>query len=235
MTELLVAPCSAEAARYAVMHWHYSRSMPIGKLIRFGVWENGEFVGAVIYGRGATPMMAKHHQLDQTEFCELVRIALREHETPVSRIVSVTLGVLRETNPGLRLVASYADPTEGHHGGIYQAGNWLYLGLSATNEQIYYQGRWVHSRNLGSVGFGNRRSGSGLSGMSKAERDALPRRKIPGKHRYVYPLDRGMRRRMLAQAKPYPARGEVLNGSVDPSRDEGRVRSPGTARTEATP
>jgi len=29
---------------------------------------------------------------------------------------------------GVRLVVSYADPAHGHHGGIYQAGNWVYLG-----------------------------------------------------------------------------------------------------------
>lgn len=234
MTDLLVAPCSAKASRYAVMHWHYSKTMPIGRLIRFGVWEDGRFVGSVIYGRGATPQMAKHHKLKQTEFCELVRIALDEHETTVSKIVSETLRQLRETNPGIRLVASFADPNEGHHGGIYQAGNWIYIGRSGEAEQVYFQGRWQHPRNANPSTFGGKTAYSGLSKLTPAQRDALPRRRVPGKHRYVYPLDRGMRRRMLAQSKPYPARGEVLNGSDVPSRDVGRVRSPGTAPTEAT-
>ena len=154
VTDLLVAPCSAKASRYAVMHWHYSKTMPIGRLIRFGVWEDGRFVGSVIYGRGATPQMAKHHKLKQTEFCELVRIALDEHETTVSKIVSETLRQLRETNPGIRLVASFADPNEGHHGGIYQAGNWIYIGRSGEAEQVYFQGRWQHPRNAGPSKFG---------------------------------------------------------------------------------
>ena len=50
--DLRVDWCSYEAAKYAVEHWHYSRSMPVGKLLTVGVWENGEFVGAVIYAWG---------------------------------------------------------------------------------------------------------------------------------------------------------------------------------------
>ena len=56
--ELLVDWCSAEAARYAVEHWHYSRRMPRFKLSKLGVWENNAFVGVVIFGQGATPEIA---------------------------------------------------------------------------------------------------------------------------------------------------------------------------------
>ncbi len=38
--------CSHEAAKYAVMRWHYSRRMPKSKLVRIGVWEDEKFVGS---------------------------------------------------------------------------------------------------------------------------------------------------------------------------------------------
>ena len=41
------------------MHWHYSQAMPAGKLVTFGVWEHGRFVGAVLYGRGANHNLSK--------------------------------------------------------------------------------------------------------------------------------------------------------------------------------
>jgi len=40
--------CSHDAARHAVMRWHYSRQMPSCKLVKVGVWEDGRFVGAII-------------------------------------------------------------------------------------------------------------------------------------------------------------------------------------------
>lgn len=227
---LVVAPCSHDAARYAVMHWHYSRRMPAGKLVKFGVWEHGAFVGTVLYGRGATPKIGSPYGLNQTEICELVRVALTDHSHTVTAILARSLGQLSTMNPGLRLVVSFADTGQGHHGGIYQAGNWLYLG---TVTKAYYRvrGELVHPRTLyARYGVG----GQSVRWLRDHVDPDARKEDRPAKHRYVYPLDRGMRRKITKIALPYPARGEVLNGSVDLSRDEGRVRSPGTAPTEAT-
>lgn len=91
MTSLVVAPCSYDAAKYAVEHWHYSRQMPASKLVKYGVWEDDRFIGAIVYGRGATPYLGMRYLLDQTELCELVRVALREHDRPVTEMVAATL------------------------------------------------------------------------------------------------------------------------------------------------
>lgn len=47
MTDLRLDFCSHEAAKHAVLRWHYSRAMPAAKLVRIGVWEDGRFVGAM--------------------------------------------------------------------------------------------------------------------------------------------------------------------------------------------
>jgi len=54
-----LAFCSHDAAKHAVMRWHYSRAMPKSKLVRLGVWEDGRFVGAIIYGLGANRHIAR--------------------------------------------------------------------------------------------------------------------------------------------------------------------------------
>jgi len=77
MTELLVDWCSYEAAKYAVMHWHYSRSMPTPPRLTIGAWEDGVFIGVVIFSRGSNNNMLKPYDLEITEGCELTRIALR--------------------------------------------------------------------------------------------------------------------------------------------------------------
>jgi hypothetical protein len=58
----------------------------------------------------------------------LTRIALTNHKAPVSRIMAITLRKLKKHAKGLKLVVSYADFNQGHHGGIYQATNWIYVG-----------------------------------------------------------------------------------------------------------
>lgn len=115
-----VAPCSYKAAKYAVEHWHYSQSLPVPPRTMFGVWEHGKFIGTVIFSRGASPELGRQYGLKQVEVCELTRVALNDHDAPVTQIVAAAIRALREHSPGLRLIVSFADPHYGHHGGIYQ-------------------------------------------------------------------------------------------------------------------
>jgi hypothetical protein len=128
--------CSHDAAKYACLNWHYSRSIPACKLFKLGVWEDEKFIGAVIFSRGASPFLLKKYDLKQTEGCELTRVALKEHQTPVSRIVAIAIKILKKKNPGLRIIISFADPERGHHGGIYQAGGWIYTGTSGRDKIV---------------------------------------------------------------------------------------------------
>lgn len=128
-TNLRLDWATHEASKYAVEHWHYSNCLPSGKSVKIGVWESDRFIGVIMFGLGATPNLSKKYNLKMTECCELTRVALTDHETPVSRIVAIALNFLKRSNPGIRIVVSFADEgSQGHHGGIYQAGNWVYSG-----------------------------------------------------------------------------------------------------------
>ncbi len=78
---LKLAWCSYEAARLAVEHWHYSGLMPRGKNARLGVWENGKFVGALVFGMGVGTA-GRAFGLGRFEATELMRIALRRIKRP---------------------------------------------------------------------------------------------------------------------------------------------------------
>ena len=93
---LFIDYCSYEASKYAVLNYHYSKAMPSGKLVRFGVWEDKEFIGSVLFGSGANPNMSKVVNLTPYEVCELVRVALNKHKNPVSKIVSFCMKKLRK-------------------------------------------------------------------------------------------------------------------------------------------
>lgn len=147
---LLIKRCSYKAAKFAVINWHYSKTMPNGKLVKFGVWENDKFIGVVLYGKGANNMMPKHYNLKHTELCELVRVALTKHKTETTRIIAITLKLLKKENPGLKLVFSYADKTnQGHEGIIYKAGNWQSEGLTISKgDHLYLDNKIVHGRSI---------------------------------------------------------------------------------------
>lgn len=188
--------CSHEAAKYAVEKWHYSQKMPAGKLVKVGVWENGSFIGAVIYGREANNNLGKPYGLDQVEICELVRVALSDHITPVSKIVSFSMKMLKRNNNGLRLIVSYADPMEGHAGGIYQAMNWYYAGKSQAQSEVMYNGKIMHKRTANAL-FGT------IKGMEKSP--------VLWKHKYLYPLDRSMSSQIESLRQPYPKRASSID------------------------
>lgn len=183
------------AAKFAVDNWHYSRRMPKSKLAKIGVWENGKFIGIVIFGVGATSSLVKRYGLRPEQGCELVRVALTRHQTAVTRIVAIALKMMHRAFPGLRLVVSFADPEQGHHGGIYQGGGWIYAGQSEAADEYIFLGRRWQGRS-----FRNR-----FSGMERDHRVTII--KGSAKYRYLMPLDDEMRRDVESLRQPYPRAG----------------------------
>lgn len=189
-----------EAAKYACEHWHYSKCLPPSKSVKIGVWEDERFVGVVVFGVGAIPTLVKQYGLQPNEGCELVRVALREHKHFVSEIIAKAIKYLRESNPGLRLIVSFADPEQGHIGAIYQATNWIYTGKSHATEEFIVNGIRRHGRSL---------HHGKPKNMTKKEYARLldPNFTVvmgSSKHRYLMPLDRKMRKQIAPLAKPYP-------------------------------
>ena len=201
MSALRVDWCSSEAATWAVKHWHYSRTMPPIKTVRVGVWWGDRFKGAVIFSR---PCRKQHLMfgLEPQEVCELARVALDRHEGfHVTEVVARAIKLLKERCPDLRLIVSFADPAKGHIGRIYQAGTWLYSGKSAPARILVHQGRELHRRHYTGATFDNPRAKPPPGSVW------VP---VPGKHRYLMPLDRRMRRQVERLRQPYPQPADAL-------------------------
>ncbi len=203
--------CSLKAAQYAVQHWHYSGSLPPQPHVRVGVWEDTNFIGCIIFARGANNNLYLPYGLEQTEGCELVRVALRQHQTPVSRLLRIAIKKLKSFCPGMRLVVSFADPNHGHHGGIYQASGWIYTGRTSPRKMYEDKnGKLWHSRVCSETGT--------TQAFRKTRRVPRPSEcrmiNIEGKHRYLLPLDSEIRQRILPLSQPYPKRaGSAASGT----------------------
>lgn len=215
--DLKIAWASHDAAEFACKKWHYSKCLPTGKLVKIGAWENDTFIGVVIFSRGASPHLLSKYGLTQFEGCELTRIALTKHDTPVSRILAIAIKFLRQKAPGLRLAVSFADPEQGHHGGIYQATNWIYTGTSGVTIEYFVRGKWTHVR--------------GAYATVKTNKDhKFKTRERRGKYRYLFPLDETLRAKFDALKKPYPKRPPEAEESMrSGSTREKRGSSPTSA------
>tara|TARA_Y100000593_G_C4254426_1_gene308862 strand:+ start:230 stop:946 length:717 start_codon:yes stop_codon:yes gene_type:complete len=194
--------CGHDAAKYATKHWHYSGCMPQGKMVRIGVWEFRKFIGVVLFGSGAAPNIGKPFGLKRTEICELTRVALNDHESAVSRIVAVAIKMLKQRCPGLNMIVSFADTSQGHHGGIYQAGGWVYLGQKPYHA-FRIHGRVVHPKTLHS------RFGKGGQSVEWLRNNVDPNTERfydEGKHKYAFPLTDEARSILDPMRQPYPQR-----------------------------
>ena len=209
--ELKVDWCSYEAAKYAVMNWHYSHSMPRSKMNTFGIWENNKFVGSIVFSYGATPQIGGPYNLTQYEICELTRVAFRNHEYPITRSLSRTISIFKKFSPNMRLIVSFADSEQEHLGIIYQAGNWIYTGVSKVERVGFIiNGKKVHTRTIGLMPGGVQ----SLQWVQKYLDKKAREWKGQEKFRYLYPLDRKMRKQIEPLRKPYPKRATSIGSDV---------------------
>lgn len=213
MTKLKLAECGYDAIKYSCMNYHYSKTIPTGKLVGVGVWEDDKFIGCVVFGRGVGNAAIEQFGIPVTEGAELVRVALRAHKTPVTKIVSIAIKILKKHSPGLKILVSYADTRQGHLGIIYQAGNWYYTGKAKTTPDYLYKGKYFHVISM------NKMIKRGK--FDRAFVNSLPTRSGGERLRYVYVIDSSMRQLIEGLSKPYPKRDEHESNASGFQSEEG--------------
>ena len=131
---LVVRRVNHETARIPCEQWHYIGAMPGSVTDTFGVWENQQFQGVLMYGSPTARNAHKGFGLESSgDILELIRIATHGHDAPLTAMISKTVRLLKQSHPELQLLVSYADPRAGHKGYVYQAASWAYLGQQSCN------------------------------------------------------------------------------------------------------
>lgn len=200
-----LAYTTTEAAKYAVEKWHYSRCLPSCGLVKIGVWENEKYIGCIIFSNGACPQIAAPFGLTRFEICELTRIALTKHVNPVSKFLSIAIRMVKKLMPKLKMIVSYADPEQDHHGGIYQATNWIYIGTTKSATHFKNEGGFsIHSKTLC----------TGRKGLAtKLLKEGKITKVFTYKHKYIYPLEKDLKDIWSKKAQPYPKPMRTSNNS----------------------
>ena len=192
----MVVETSFNDARNMVEAFHYSKNLPRGVATNFGAIENDSLVAVACYGPPTNRRVSR-------EFLELRRLIKRPGATIIlSQFLADTLRRLKVQ--GIAAVVSYADPAQDHHGGIYQATNWIFTKNAHHASGIYLDenGAHVHDRTVfakcGTIA---------QSAVLKIFPNWTVTRPVQPKWRYVMPLC--MRRNKVlellkTEAKPYP-------------------------------
>lgn len=195
---------SAKAVRYAIMNWHYSKSIPNVGLAYAVFNKKKEFCGVVCFGLGAALNIGKPYGLKQGQIVELVRVALNGKQEMTTKAISLALKLLKKDSPNVKLVVSYADSEQGHIGIIYQGSNWFYTGYS-VDTNIIVNGKREHRRTL--------HSRYGTNSVNKLKEMGLsvgPVIKTLPKYKYIYPLDKSLIPICKAMSNPYPKSATVV-------------------------
>ena len=185
-----------------VRDFHYSKRMPTAIKHCFA-WrqygglfgDTGEIDAAIIYGQPVN----RNWPHDALELQRLVR--KDDFTKPISKLVTWSLRWLRE-HTNTPFVLSYADSGEGHHGGIYQATGFVFVGSRESRHIGFREGeKFIHGRSS-NARYGTR----SVSKIAKIRPDWVPVYGEP-KHVYIKPLRQRLKpllRRFDWQILPFP-------------------------------
>lgn len=188
-----ITQANSKAVEYSCKMFHYAKSVPAVQYAYNVYNDNDEWCGCIVYGGGANNNLSKTFDLNSGEVLELERVALNGKQEQTSKAVALTLKQLHKDDPLCKIVVSYSDHRQKHLGTIYQATNWIYLGLTITSDtQYFYKGKWTHERTIN----------------SRSDRDKLkmilPKRENSNKFKYVFVFDKKQRKEYQKMALPYP-------------------------------
>lgn len=200
--DLQIFPIPTRTAKTMIVRDHYLHSFPGGTQLAFGVSHGNRLKGALTIGCGPSQAYRLVDGASRDDCAVLTRLWL-DDELPAnseSRVIGVVLRALRRSTL-LKFLISYADPTQGHVGTIYQATGWLYTGPSQATP-LYDIGDGIprHSRSLSHT--------YGSHSIKHFGNHGVNLKVVPqsSKHRYIFLLDSSLRHRLRVPVLPYPKR-----------------------------
>ena len=197
---LRVEPVPIRIAKAILENHHYLHSLSGGTCLAFGVFVGDRLKGALTLGAGPVNAFKLVQGAGPKDCLTLTRlwVAVELPSNSESRVIGTVLRAMRR-HTSVKFILSYADPTQGHVGVIYQASNFIYTGVSEATP-LFDLGDGVarHSRSVSQA--------YGTHSLRHFARHGSDVRLVPqaAKHRYVYFLDRRWRGRLRVPILPDP-------------------------------
>jgi len=160
---------------------------------QFFAGETEKLIGCLVYGHpvsnATVTSIFNTIQLPLDAVLELTRLVILDGygKNIESYFIGQSFKWLKENDPTVKVLISYADPEQSHTGTIYRATNWHYQGCGAGklmpdfSIKTTQHGEWIHSRTVGSI-YGSRN----LDSLAEKIGHSFWRKEEFPKHRYIY-------------------------------------------------
>lgn len=191
---------NAQSIKYACLNYHYAKRVPI-VAIAFNVYEDDEYCGVICYGHGANHYIASSLNRFSGQVIELVRVALNGKQKTTSECLSSSIREVKKRCIMVDYIVSYADSDQNHKGTIYQATNWLYLGLMNEGSlgEFIVHGKSYHPKSINTKGWKQ-----SLEWLQKNIDPKASKKMTKGKHKYVMPMNKKSKKEIEHLHLPYP-------------------------------
>ena len=148
----IIRKVTREQAEKLILEYEWLGTLPPASFY-YGIFFENILGGVVCYvGNGGGPSCAKMYGIKDREIGYLLRGACA-YWTPkgsASRLISISLKLIKKDYPHIKIAIAYADSEAGEYGTVYQATNWLCLGLgndgkSPSKEWVNTKGKIFHN------------------------------------------------------------------------------------------
>lgn len=152
MSRLELERCTVQPVNYATAKTVLEEAHYIGKpgstQVALGLYADNVIGGVITFGTIATAkaICGPEHA---SEVLELTRLTCYPFmpENSESWFIAQSFRWLSRNRPDIHIIVSYADPSAGHIGYVYQATNFLYTGMSSPNKVFVTEaGEVIHTR-----------------------------------------------------------------------------------------
>lgn len=210
--EWAVREVTPVTTRRWVKDWHYSHRYPGGGTVGYGVFAPDMIALVTVSMATNAAGVAKRLGLElHPGNMEISRVVAHPSapKNTASRAIAACYPIWRAR--GWEWLFSYADTGQNHHGGIYQALNAIYCGLSPARDGYLVNGEPMHPRSV--VARYGTRAWPRVVDVAASQGDVIERvddMNTP-KHTYILPIGapasrRAIRAALAPFAKPYPKR-----------------------------
>jgi hypothetical protein len=184
-----------------LLHKHYARRVPSISWA-LGLFFNGNLCAVMTIGKSCSTTLAKGIcGPDNAVFVQELNRLVANDGLPRNSLSWFMGRALRMLPP--MILVSYADPSKGHHGYIYQSTNWIYTGLSSGHKDPAVKGlegqhhsTYANGRSRGAVSMSKLRYIYGASNVYLIDRAR--------KHRFVKFIGSKKQKKMWLKSLVYP-------------------------------
>ena len=170
-------------AKVFVERWHYSKRIPTGKNICYGAFKKGELYAVIVYGIGVNPYQSKFLGVNNVlEIKRMCRVEPADTTMPMSKFISKTSRLVYREFPYDCLIA-FADPAQGHEGGVYKASGFTMHGKTNAEWHLIDEAGVIRHRRY-AYRYAKR---NGISAQQSREQLGVKRIQTPPKFRWVRP------------------------------------------------